>query len=119
LLEKVGFDLENFGGNSWAVRAVPAVFAQMNANQTIRDFLDQAEDGKLRTTIDESTEAVAALCACKKKSVKARDPLDFRQMQSLLEQLALCENPFNCPHGRPTFFTQTMTNLERQFKRIV
>ncbi len=118
LLEKVGFDLESFGGDSWAVRAVPAVFARFNANQIIHDFLDQAEEGKLRTTLDESPEAVAALCACKKKSVKAHDPLDFRQMQALLEQLALCENPFNCPHGRPTFFTQTLVNLEKQFKRI-
>ncbi len=118
LLTKLGFEIEGFGEGAWVIRAIPAVFGEVNPIQLIRTFLEQVEEGKIRTTLEESQEAVAALCACKKQSIKARDPLEPRAMRTLLERLAACENPFHCPHGRPVFFTETVMNLEKQFKRI-
>ena len=117
LLEKVGFELELFGEGSWVIRSTPAALGEMNPVQMVHSFLDQVEEGKIRTALEEAREAVAALCACKKHSVKASDPLEPRAMRVLLERLAHCENPFHCPHGRPVFFTQTLSQLEKQFKR--
>ena len=86
--------------------------------EVLRLFLDQVEEGKIRTTLEESQEAVAALCACKRQSVKAGETLEPRQIRILLERLTACENPFYCPHGRPVFFSQSLSQLEKKFKRV-
>ena len=118
LLTKVGFDIEGFGEGTSVVRAYPAVLGEVDPLQVLRTFLEQLEEGKVRTVLEESQEALAALCACKKQSVKANDPMEPAGMRKLLERLAHCENPFNCPHGRPVLFTQTLSQLEKQFKRV-
>ena len=118
LLNRVGFDLEPFGEGTWIVRAYPAVLGESEPLHLLRLFLDQVEEGKVRTAVEEAQEAVAALCACKRQSVKAGEILEPRQIRPLLERLASCENPFHCPHGRPVFFTQTVSHLEKQFKRV-
>ncbi len=117
LLEKVGFDIEGFGEGTSVVRAYPAVLGEVDPLQVVRTFLDQMEDGKTRTVLEDSQEAIAALCACKKQSVKANDSLEPAACAKLLERLASCDDPFHCPHGRPVLFTQTLANLEKQFKR--
>ncbi len=117
LLTKVGFDIEGFGEGTSVVRAYPAVLGEVDPLQVLRTFLEQLEDGKTRTVLEESEEALAALCACKKQSVKANDAMEPAAARKLLERLAQCENPFNCPHGRPVLFTQTLSQLEKQFKR--
>ncbi|MDO8729754.1 MAG: DNA mismatch repair endonuclease MutL [Candidatus Omnitrophota bacterium] len=117
LLTKVGFDIEGFGEGTSVVRAYPAVFGEVDPLQVLRTFLEQLEEGKVRTVLEESQEALAALCACKKQSVKANDAMEPAAARKLLERLAHCENPFNCPHGRPVLFTQTLSQLEKQFKR--
>ncbi|MCM8794265.1 MAG: DNA mismatch repair endonuclease MutL [Candidatus Omnitrophica bacterium] len=116
-LERAGFDIEEFGERTYVIRAYPAVFGEMNPVGVLTTFLEELEDGKVRTVLEGQAEAVAALCACKKGAVKARDPLTPEAMRSLIKRLAACENPFTCPHGRPVFFTQTTQELERQFKR--
>ena len=118
MLSRVGFDIDEFGEKSFVIRSVPAVFGEINPVPLLRTFLEEREDGKSRTALDDQKEAIAALCACKRQSVKARDPLEPLAIRKLLERLAQCENPFTCPHGRPVFFTQKFSDLERQFKRI-
>ena len=118
LLSGLGFEMEPFGEDTWVVRTAPASLGDIHPVALLQSFLDQVEEGRVRTSLDAAPEAVAALCACKKQSVKAGDPLEPRQIQSLLERLAQCDNPFNCPHGRPVFFAQTVHQLEKQFKRI-
>ncbi len=116
-LEKLGFDIEPFGENAYVIRAYPAILEGESPVATLKYFLEEKEDGKLETNLDSLQEEVAALIACKRKSVKAHDVLAAAALQSLLERLAACQNPFNCPHGRPTFFKQTFLDLEKQFKR--
>ncbi len=118
LLSRLGFELEPFGEDTWVVRTAPAALGEINPVQVLQDFLGEAEEGRVRTSLDAAAEAVAALCACKKQSVKAGDSLEPRQIQALLERLSQCDNPFTCPHGRPVFFTQTVQQLEKQFKRV-
>ncbi len=116
-LAQAGFELEEFGENAFVIRSYPAVFQDENPLQALKAFLEEKEEGKLRTGLDHQEEEIAALIACKRKSVKAYDPLSPMALQVLLERLAKCDNPFNCPHGRPSFIKFTFSDLEKQFKR--
>jgi DNA mismatch repair protein MutL len=109
--------MEAFGPKTFVIRAVPAIFEKENAVSVLKTFLEEKEDGKLKTGLENQKEEIAALIACKKKSVRAYDPLSAVQLQALLERLAQCENPFSCPHGRPTLIQHTFADLEKQFKR--
>ncbi|MCB9799300.1 MAG: DNA mismatch repair endonuclease MutL [Candidatus Omnitrophica bacterium] len=117
LLNRLGFEMDEFGENSFAVRSHPAALKDTDTLKVLRDFIDQKEDHKIHTDLENFREEVAALIACKRQSVKAHDPMTPQAMQNLLERLAQCDNPFACPHGRPAFFKQTFLDLEKQFKR--
>ncbi len=117
LLEKMGFEAEEFGENTVVVRAYPAVLQDEAPAEVLRHFLEEKEDEKTKTRLEDYEEEIAALFACKRKSVKAHDALAPEKLKSLIVRLAVCDNPFHCPHGRPTFFKQTFSDLERQFKR--
>ncbi len=118
-LEKLGFELDPFGENEYVIRAVPATLHGADPVASLRSFIEQKEAGQMITDLQKNPEDVAALIACKQRSVKAQDGLSPEGMQSLLERLAACENPFNCPHGRPAFFRMSIDDLEKQFKRKV
>lgn len=117
LLKQLGFEIEAFGKTSFVLRAYPASLGNAEPGGFIRDFLDEKEEGKLRTGLDNRTDDIAALIACKKRSVKAHDALQPEAAWTLLVRLAACGNPFSCPHGRPTFLKYTVSDLEKQFKR--
>lgn len=116
-LRKTGFELDEFGETAWIIRAVPAVIEKENPVLFLKRFVEEVEEGKLQTRLGTLKEDLAALTACKKRSVKAHDPLQPEAVRTLLVRLAACENPFSCPHGRPAFFRQSFSDLERQFKR--
>ncbi len=118
-LSKLGFEIEPFGDKSFVVRAVPSILRDENSLTLIKQFVDEKEAGKSQTRLKGAQEDVAAMVACKRRSVKAADPLTLPAMQGLLEQLARCENPFNCPHGRPSMMKYSLADLEKQFKRKV
>ncbi len=117
VLNKIGFEVELFGEKVFVVRGIPSVLKEENPVVVIKQFVDELETGKAQTNLQGYQEDIAALIACKRKSVKAYDALTLLGMQSLLEQLSRCENPFNCPHGRPSFIKYSLLDLEKQFKR--
>ncbi len=117
LLEKLGFEIELFGEDTFVMRAFPAILQDEDPVACVKGFLEQKEEGKLATDLEKVPEEAAALIACKRKSVRAHDPMSLPSMWALLDQLAACENPYNCPHGRPAFFQYSFYDLERQFKR--
>ncbi len=116
-LAKLGFEVEAFGEKSFVVRAVPSILKDENPLTILRQFVDEREAGKSQTRLKGAQEDVAAMIACKRRSVKASDPLTLPAMQGLLEQLSRCKNPFNCPHGRPSIMKYSLLDLEKQFKR--
>lgn len=116
-LAKLGFDIEPFGEGEYVIRAVPALFGQADPVENIQRFLEQQEAGKQITDLSNHPEEVAALIACKRRSVKGGDTMNPQTMSALLERLARCEYPFSCPHGRPAFFLMNLNELEKQFKR--
>lgn len=116
-LLRIGFEVELFGERSFVVRGVPAIFEDESPVAILKQFVDEEEAGRTRTGLKGAQEDVAAMIACKRKSVKAADPLTLPGMQGLLEQLARCKNPFHCPHGRPSIMKYSLSDLEKQFKR--
>lgn len=118
-LAKLGFEIEPFGEKTFVVRALPAILKDENPVTILRQFVDERETGRMQTGLKGAEEGAAAMIACKRRSVKAADPLTLPAMQGLLEQLARCKNPFNCPHGRPSIMRCSLTELEKQFKRKI
>lgn len=112
----LGFEIEEFGGDAIAIRSVPYIFEKpIHPNDfiTILDRLDnEYKEEKYGILIDE-----IASMACK-AAVKAHDHMTTLEYQKLIDQLLLLENPFNCPHGRPTIISMTKYELEKKFKRI-
>jgi len=112
-LQSYGFDMEQFGDNTYIVRAVPAVMSIADTEKSLRDILDMiSAEGLLRRHED----IVAASVACH-SSVRAGMSLAVTEMQALLSQLHNTTNPHTCPHGRPTIIRYADYNIEREFGR--
>ncbi len=116
-LRKIGFDIDEFGDNSFVVRSYPAALGDTDVPGVLKSFIEELEEGKLKTGLEKHQEEIAALIACQERSVKAHDAMSLAEAEKLLERLGRCENPFNCPHGRPTFIKYSILDLEKQFKR--
>ncbi|WP_407891931.1 DNA mismatch repair endonuclease MutL [Lacticaseibacillus sp. N501-2] len=115
-LESLGLYLEDFGQNTFIVRQHPTWFKAGQEEDTIREMVDWVlKDGHL--TVAAFREKTAIMMSCK-RAIKANHHLDTQQAQALLVKLAQCENPFNCPHGRPVLVHFSNTDLEKMFKRI-
>ena len=114
---KIGFEIEPFGGNSYALRAVPCDLYGAFGGDLFEEILsDLSCDQGLKTP--EAIQERIATMACK-AAVKGNHRMDRKEMQELLGQLLTLENPYHCPHGRPTMIVMIRQELEKKFKRIV
>jgi len=115
-LEQVGLFLEDFGQYTLIIRAHPTWFPAGQEEQVAKDLIDMyLATGKV--SVKSFLEATAIMMSCK-RSIKANHYLDDKQARALLKELTTCENPFNCPHGRPVLVHFTLSDMERMFKRI-
>ncbi len=113
-INKIGFGIENFGGNTFIINGVPPHFPQENIGGMLRDMIDELRDSPLMSKrVDE---ARIARTACK-AAVKAHDPLSDAEIRSLLDEMLVAEMPYTCPHGRPTMINISFTELEKRFGR--
>ena len=115
--EGLGFGIEEFGGNEYCIRQVPANLYGLGEKELFIELLDSVMEEGVMTDMDVITNRIASM-ACK-ASVKANQKLSLPEAQNLVETLMKCENPFTCPHGRPTIISMTKTEIEKKFKRIV
>lgn len=116
VFEEVGIELEDFGQQSFIIRSHPTWYPVGKEESTIREMIDIfLEEGKVE--VKSFREATAIMMSCK-QSIKANHHLDERQARALLDELETCENPFNCPHGRPVLIHFTNQDMEKLFKRI-
>ncbi|CAM3028521.1 DNA mismatch repair endonuclease MutL [Lactiplantibacillus plajomi] len=116
LLAQLGLHLEAFGGNSFIVHSHPTWFKAGQEADTIKEMVDWVlQDGHL--TVAQFREKSAIMMSCK-RAIKANHHLDDQQARALIAKLPECENPFNCPHGRPVTVHFTNRDMERMFKRI-
>lgn len=115
--EQLGFEIDSFGGSSYAMRAVPCDLYGHCEAEFLQDILNELGTGQVPNAPTAIAERIATM-ACK-SAVKGNNRLSLAEMQELLEQLLTLDNPYHCPHGRPTMIVMTKQELERKFKRIV
>ena len=115
LFNQAGFSLEEFGDNTIKITGVPVMCFEMDTKDLFMDILDGL-DITNRTTKQDVEEKFIATVACK-AAIKANMSLDEREIRGLLDELLLLENPFTCPHGRPTAIRITKTEIEKKFGR--
>lgn len=115
ILQHFGFDVEEFGGNSFQVRAVPALFAGADPAFALRALVEDFEEDE--APLQNEIEAKLAGRVCKRMAVKAGQTLSPDEQRALLNDLEACESPRTCPHGRPTMIHLSVDMLERQFGR--
>jgi len=115
-LATIGFDLEAFGGDSFLVRSVPALWRGRHPMQVLKDLADELADGLGQGCLSTLRDDVYIMCACK-MAVKAGDALGMAEMERLILDLAQTENPYLCPHGRPITIVLPKGDMYRRFKR--
>ncbi|MFC6171369.1 DNA mismatch repair endonuclease MutL [Loigolactobacillus jiayinensis] len=116
LLQQLGLQLESFGQNSFVVRSHPTWFKAGQEEDTIREMIDYILNDQ-KISIAKFREQTAIMMSCK-RAIKANHHLDEQQAKALLQRLPECENPFNCPHGRPVLVHFSGKDLEKMFRRI-
>lgn len=117
VLEDIGYEIESYGGKEYALCGVPADMYGLDEKQVFIDLLAALED----TQSSEASEIVAhklAAMACK-AAIKGNQKISFKEAESLIGQLMTLDNPYACPHGRPTLISMSRYELEKKFKRIV
>ena len=114
---QLGFEIDSFGGSSYALRAVPCDLYGHCSAEFLQEVLNELSAGQRPGTPAAVAERIATM-ACK-AAVKGNNRMSTAEMQELLQQLLTLDNPYHCPHGRPTMIVMTKQELERKFKRIV
>ncbi len=117
--EKLGFNIENFGGSEYAMRAIPVdLFGCENEKDMFTQILDElSHETGLDRTPDVINYKIASM-ACK-ASVKGNTKMTVMELEALLDELLTLENPYNCPHGRPTIISMSKYEIDKKFKRVV
>ncbi|MCK5097640.1 MAG: DNA mismatch repair protein MutL, partial [Desulfobacteraceae bacterium] len=113
-LSKYGFDIEPFGGTTFIVKAVPAIVDKKETAPFILEMIDSLIDKKTSTLKNQWLEDTLILMACH-SAIKANQKLSTPEMEQLLIDLKKCDNPFHCPHGRPTMIRWGKKDMEKMF----
>ncbi len=117
IFKTLGFEIGSFGGREYSIRAVPQNLFGMTEQGFFIEVLDHLEEDPSSKTLDVLSDRMATM-ACK-AAVKGNQKLSLRETEALIDELLQLENPYNCPHGRPTIISMTKYELEKKFKRIV
>lgn len=117
IFKRLGYEIEEFGGNEYKVTGIPAGLPKMDYKQLFIDVLDGLSEESAGKDPDVITEKVASM-SCK-AAVKGNNRLSFNEAFELMDELIKADNPYNCPHGRPTLIMMSKYEIEKKFKRIV
>ena len=115
ILSNMGFEIEEFGINSIIVKSHPT-WIRENINEVIKRIIESVINKEKDFNLKRFNDHLAATLACK-ASIKANTNITMEEAKYLIDDLRKCDNPFNCPHGRPTIITYTKSDLEKLFKR--
>lgn len=113
----LGFEIEDFGGKEYALRGVPVDLYGQEEKTLFLSVLDEMSEGPLHKDLTVVEEKLATM-ACK-SAVKGNHSFSFAEMEALIDELLTLDNPYNCPHGRPTIISMSKYEIEKKFKRIV
>ena len=117
IFREFGFEISEFGGKEYSIHAVPANIYGISVQELFIQILDSLEQEHVSKTPNILAERIAT-AACK-AAVKGNNRLSVKEADALIDELLGLENPYNCPHGRPTIISMTKYELEKKFKRIV
>lgn len=112
-----GFEIEGFGGKEYRISAVPATLYGFSEEALFLEMLDQLSGSGEKDALDIFASRLATM-ACK-AAVKGNHAMSAKEAEKLIDELLTLDNPYHCPHGRPTIISMTRTELEKKFKRIV
>lgn len=115
--QKLGFEIEPFGGKEYSVTAIPANLFGLNGQELVVEILDSLSDFHGNETPQMITEKIASM-SCK-AAVKGNQKLSRAEIEALIGELLTLENPYHCPHGRPTIISMSKYELEKKFKRVL
>ena len=114
----IGFEIEAFGGDSYAVRAIPDNLFGIAKKELLIEMLDSLVEGISSSIAPDMIAEKVASMSCK-AAVKGNSRLSYKEVEELIKELLKLDNPYHCPHGRPTTIAMTKQELEKKFKRIV
>ena len=118
----LGFEIEDFGGSEYALRSVPVDLYGCNEQEMFLEVLEGLANGSTFRSTEAGNlrviEEKIASMSCK-AAVKGNNRLSFAEAEALIDELLTLDNPYHCPHGRPTIITMTKMEMDRKFKRIV
>ncbi len=118
IFTEFGYEIEHFGGKEYAVRAIPYDLYSISKEDLLMEILDTlADETAGRITPEIITEKIASM-SCK-AAVKGNNKLSIAEANELIDELLTLDNPYNCPHGRPTIISMSKYELEKKFKRVV
>jgi len=117
-LTELGYEIEAFGGREYAVRSVPAELFSISEKDLLKELIEGiADDNSIRKDSTLIKDKIAKM-SCK-AAVKGNNSMSFMEMDHLIDDLLTLDNPYNCPHGRPTIISMSKYEIEKKFKRIV
>ena len=116
-LHKLGFEIEPFGGNEYVIKAVPTELFGISEKEMLFDIIDQYSLEGKKATPDTVLSKLATM-ACK-AAIKGNMNISLLEAKALIEELMSLDNPYNCPHGRPTMIFMSKSDVEKKFKRQI
>jgi DNA mismatch repair protein MutL len=116
VFEKLGFEIESFGGNTFIIHAVPSVISNENIQNILQQVLSDLSDDKSTRAIKNPQEKILEYMACR-SAIKFGKDLSYDEMVDLIKQVDKLKRPYTCPHGRPSMVQLTYNELEKMFKR--
>lgn len=117
LFMKIGYDIVEFGGNEFKINAVPSNLFGLHGREMFMEFVGSLINNAGYMSNDLFVSKLATM-ACK-AAIKGNTPITFQEADALIDELLELENPYTCPHGRPTIISMSQTELDKKFKRIV
>lgn len=114
-LNDMGFEIEEFGPKTYAAKAIPMFMSLAEAENFLKYFVENTADGSVVSDRNKLEKIMTSAC---KAAVKGGDLLKDEEINELISELSKCENPFSCPHGRPTFIRMRKYEIEKMFKRV-
>lgn len=117
-LETLQLEIEPFGGNTFVIKAIPAILKNREVKPLITEIVEKTAESGFSPGFEKTIDACLILMACH-GAIRANHVLSDKEMARLLDQLQSCSNPDHCPHGRPTFIKYSIKSFEKLFHRIV
>ena len=116
-LRKLGFEIEHFGGREYSISAIPTILPSIDKEVWLKELITELLEVDSAKNTESILEKIASM-SCK-AAIKGKQRIYYEEARILIDELLELDNPYNCPHGRPTVIQMTKTEIEKKFKRII